>query len=112
MSALLFVVVWAVGTTMCWGLVPGWGMAVMHGLTVATIISQLPWVLWVLPTKTLGDLTANVVRNHYRTLSHPFVRNNLGEMRDIVLAGLARCGVEAVEIAPDELRDGTKLEWQ
>ncbi|MBO2010547.1 hypothetical protein [Hymenobacter negativus] len=111
MSALLFVAMWAVGAAMCWGLWPGWGMPLIYGLAMAVIVSQLPWVRWILPTGTLGKLTAAVVADHYRTLSHPYVRNNLGEMRDIILAGLARCGVEVTEIDPDELYDGTKLEW-
>ncbi|GAB3582745.1 hypothetical protein [Hymenobacter daeguensis] len=86
-------------------------MAVVNGLAAATIISQLPWARWALPATTLGELTVKMVAEQYRTLTHPYVRNNLNEMRDIVLAGLARCGTGPVEIAPADLRDGTKLEW-
>jgi hypothetical protein len=109
MPALLFVAIWVVGTAMCWGLATGPGMAVINGLGMATIASQVPWLWWALPSKTLGELTNTVVSAHYKTLSHPYVRNNLGEMRGIVLASLAQCGAEATEIKPDELYDGTSL---
>ena len=85
-------------------------MAVLTGLGLTIVAGEFTWMRWELPASTLGELTAKVVRDHYRTLAHPYVRNNLGEMRDIVLAGLAACGAEAVEVDSSELYDGTKLE--
>ena len=85
------------------------GQAAIAGLATALVSSGMRWLQWHFASGTLGELTAKMVATQYRVLAHPYVRNNLGEMRDIVLQGIARCGIEEEEIDYDELRDGTKL---
>ncbi|MCB2380546.1 hypothetical protein LGH70_23330 [Hymenobacter sp. BT635] len=110
--APVFAALWAGSTAGLWSVAPAWGLAVIAGLAAAVVLAQLPLVRRGLPAATIGELTVRLVGAHYRVLSHPYVRNNLPEERDVVLAGLARCGVERTAIDPDELRDGTEVAWQ
>ena len=108
-SPLLFMAIWALSTVIYLPIAPNAGQAAIAGLATALVGSGMPWLQWHFASGTLGESTADIVATQYRVLAHPYVRNNLSEMRDIVLQGIARCGVERFEIDYEELRDGTKL---
>ncbi|GAB3652149.1 hypothetical protein GCM10027594_26890 [Hymenobacter agri] len=109
MSPVLYVTIWALSSVIYWPIAPNLGQAAIAGLATALVSSGMRWLQWHFASGTLGELTADMVAAQYRVLAHSHIRNNMGEMRDIVLQGIARCGIEEEEIDYDELRDGTKL---
>jgi hypothetical protein len=106
-------VLWAVTTAAVWGVAPSWGMALAMGvgLGAAWVGNHCGIGRRALPAHTLAELTMQLVTTQYPALRHPAISNNRGEWRDVVLAGLARCGREAEGIDPDELYDGTAIAW-
>jgi hypothetical protein len=64
-----------------------------------------------LPAGTLAELTMQLVVIHYGALLHPALRNSRGEWRELVLAGLMQCDAATEELQPDELCDGTAINW-
>ena len=107
----VFVTLWAGATAAVWNVAPGWGAALATGLCAALVGSTMGVTRWALPAATLAELTMTLVATEYRALVHPAMRHNRGEWRDVVLAGLARCGDEAEALDPDELYDGTAITW-
>jgi hypothetical protein len=105
----VFVTLWAGTTAATWGLAPSWGYALAMGLCTAMVGDLYGIGRWALPARTLAELTMQVVTIQYGALLHPAMRNNRGEWRDVVLAGLARCGT--MGLTPDELYDGTAIIW-
>jgi hypothetical protein len=111
MPVALFVALWAATTAAVWNVAPGWGAAVATGLCAALAGGTVGPLRRDLPAATLAELTMLLVATEYRALTHPAMRHNRGEWRDLVLAGLARCGAEAEDLNPDELYDGTAITW-
>jgi hypothetical protein len=105
----VFVSLWAGTTAATWGLAPSWGQALAMGLCTAMVGDLYGIGRRALPARTLAELTMQVVTTQYGALLHPAMRNNRGEWRDVVLAGLARCGTEG--LTPDELYEGTAIAW-
>jgi hypothetical protein len=105
----VFVSLWAGTTAATWGLAPSWGQALAMGLCTAMVGDLYGIGRRALPARTLAELTMQVVTTQYGALLHPAMRNNRGEWRDVVLAGLARCGTEG--LMPDELYEGTAIAW-
>jgi hypothetical protein len=89
----------------------GWGVALATGLCAALVGSTVGVTRWALPAATLAELTRTLVATEYQALTHPALRHNRGEWRDLVLAGLARCGTAAEDLDPNELYDGTTIAW-
>jgi hypothetical protein len=108
-SVAVFVALWTGTTAATWSLAPSWGQALTMGLCMAMIGDLYGIGRRALPARTLAELTMQVVTIQYRALLHPAMRNNRGEWRDVVLAGLAQCGTEG--LTPDELYDGTAISW-
>ena len=109
--AVVFVALWAGTTAAVWSSAPNWGAALATGLCAALVGSMLGLFRWALPAATLAELTMTLVTTEYQALVHPAMRHNRTEWRDLVLAGLARCGIEAKDLDPDELYDGTAIAW-
>lgn len=109
--AAVFLLLWAVATLSVRGLAPGWGMTLLTGLGIAVVLRDCPFLQVALPATTLGELVTKLVDDNYHALLHPSLRHNRMEMRDLVLAGLASCGVEPEPLTPDELQDGTVVRW-
>jgi hypothetical protein len=107
----VFVALGAATTAAVWGVAPSWGMALAMGLCAALVGNQYGIGRRALPARTLAELTRQLVTAQYQALMHPAMRHNRGEWRNVVLAGLARCGIEAEGLDPDELYDGTAIAW-
>lgn len=106
-SAAVFGALWVSTTSVTWGLAPSWGLAL--GLCTALVADLYGFGRRALPARTLAELTMQVVTTQYGALLHPAMRNNQGEWRDVVLAGLAQCSSEG--LTPDELYEGTVITW-
>lgn len=102
--------VWAGTTAAVWGVVPGGAAAGALGLCAVLVTEMLGFLRRGLPAGTLAELTTTLVTTQYQALVHPAMRHNRGEWRDVVLAGLARCGATE-DLDPDELYDGTAIAW-
>lgn len=102
---------WAATTGAVWGVAPSWGQALAMGLCTALVADMYGVGRRALPARTLAELTMQLVTSQYRALMHPAMRNNRGEWRDVVLAGLARCSAATEALQPDELYDGTAIAW-
>jgi hypothetical protein len=107
----VMVALWAAATAAVWSVVPNWGVALVLGWGAALVGSQYRLGRWALPARTLGELTRQLVTTQYPALRHPARQNSRGEWREVVLAGLARCGREAEDLTPEELYDGTAIAW-
>jgi hypothetical protein len=107
----VFLLLWVLATASVWGIAPGWGMALLTGLCIAVTLRACPFLQVALPTNTLGELITELVYTKYRLLLPPSLIHNRMELRGLVLAGLASCGVEEKELSPDELQDGTVVRW-
>jgi hypothetical protein len=107
---VVFMALWAGTTAAMWGLAPSWVYALATGLCTAMVGDLSGIGRRALPARTLAELTMQVVTIQYGALLHPAMRNNRGEWRDVVLAGLARCGPQG--LMPDELYDGTAITWR
>lgn len=108
--AAVFIALWA-GTAAATGpVLPGWGVAVATGLCTALAADAHGLTRWALPAHTVGELATTLGATQYRALTHPAMRHNRGEWRDVVLAGLARCGATE-DLNADELYDGTVIAW-
>jgi hypothetical protein len=110
-SAAVFVLLWASSGVAAGLVLPNWWMAIATGLCTALAADTHGLTRWALPVDTVGELAKHLVVTEYRALTHPAMRHNRSEWRDIILAGLARCGSEEIDIDPNELYDGTALAW-
>ena len=108
-SATVFGLIWAGATICLWLLSPQWWMAIAGGLGVACVASSYSFIKRALPAATLGELTSAMVSSHYTALAPSQL--NRQEVKNLVLAGLARCGAEKEELTAHELRDETVLSW-
>lgn len=106
----VFVALWVGTTAATWGLAPSGVYALATGLCTAMVGDLSGIGRWALPARTLAELTMQLVTIQYGALLHPAMRNNRGEWRDVVLAGLARCGAEG--LTPDELYEDTAIIWR
>lgn len=105
----VFMALWVGTTAATWGWAPSWGQALTLSFCTALVGNLYGIGRRTLPARTLAELTMQVVTTQYRGRMHPAMRNNCGEWRDVVLAGIAQCAAEGA--LPDELYDGTAIIW-